>query len=128
MDHWDRVEKLTSFAVTDEHLTLLRHAYVDWNYCESGAPAIDCKRPYGNSDVSRDMAELLHPEFGEMREGAASDWLDDNAARLSRLHAETGVALQIALCVGEFRTGHYRRKPYLSRSWRRADGEPAVSS
>lgn len=119
--HWDQMQWLDDFTVTDEHLTLLRHARVDWDGCEFGAPAIDGKRPYGKSDVLRSMAELLHPEFKDMRSGAAMDWLEDNADRLGRLHAETGVALQIALVTGEFRTGRYRREKYACRSWQRVD-------
>ena len=30
-----------------------------WDDCEFGAPAIDCKRPYGNSDVYNDIAKIL---------------------------------------------------------------------
>lgn len=48
----------TRFALTDQHLTLLRSAYVRWEDCEFGAPAIDYKRPYGNSDVVGDMAMI----------------------------------------------------------------------
>jgi hypothetical protein len=33
--------------------------YITWDDCEFGAPACDCKRPYGNSDVYGDMAEIL---------------------------------------------------------------------
>jgi hypothetical protein len=44
---------------TADHITLIRNAYWRWEDCEHGAPAIDCKRPFGNSDVAGDLAELL---------------------------------------------------------------------
>ena len=56
---YDKIRNVTEFTVTDEHLKLLRGAYVGWDDCEFGAPAIDCKRPYGNSDVIADIAEIL---------------------------------------------------------------------
>lgn len=30
-----------------------------WDDCETGAPAIDPKRPYGNSSVASDVLEIL---------------------------------------------------------------------
>lgn len=39
--------------------------YVGWDDCEYGAPAIDCKRPYGNSSVEEDIAEILGWEVDE---------------------------------------------------------------
>ena len=47
------------FLVLEEHLKLLKHAYVGWNDCEFGAPGMDCKRPFGNSGVFADIAEIL---------------------------------------------------------------------
>ena len=55
--YYRRMRNVTEFTVTEEHLKLLRRAYVDWEDCEFGAPAIDCKRPYGNSDVIADIGE-----------------------------------------------------------------------
>lgn len=47
------------FTVTSEHLKLLRRANITWDSREFSAPAIDCKRPYGNSSVYSDIAEIL---------------------------------------------------------------------
>lgn len=44
---------------TADHMTLLRATYWNWNDCEFGAASMDPKRPYGNSDVDGDLAELL---------------------------------------------------------------------
>lgn len=107
------------FELTEQHLTLLRHAYVVWGGYEFGAPAINPKRPYGNSDVLTDIAKLLHPEFVAMREGAQADWLEDNVNRLERVHEETQTALQIVLVTGQMQPGRYvREEEYDRRSWR----------
>lgn len=102
---------MSTFTVTEQHLTLLRNAYVDWDDCEFGAPCIDPKWPYGGSDGVDDIAEILGervqapPEWNE----ATGDWVDNNQyERLTRLHRETETALQIVLAprVG---TGRRRR-------------------
>lgn len=119
------------FTVTDQHLALLRVAYVSWDDCEFGAPAIDCKRPYGNSLVERDIATILNePEWQTVLaeddrhedEAGQEFYLSRNRDRLVRLHAETGVALQIALATGRFAAGQYRLKSnYDDTSWERVD-------
>lgn len=108
----------TEFELTEQHVTLLRHAWVDWEGCEFGAPAINCKRPYGNSDVLTDIAKLLHPEYVAMREGAQIDWMEDNAARLRTVHEETQTALQIVLATGQMQPGVYIRDTGYDRDWR----------
>lgn len=91
---------MNEFTVTADHLTLLRAAYLRWDDCEFGAPAIDPKRPYGNSDVIGDIAELLDIELDE----------DDDfqADHFERLHRETLTVLQLAIATGELREGTYR--------------------
>jgi hypothetical protein len=117
---FDVVRTVTEFTVTDDHLRLLRRAYVHWNQGEFGAPSIDSKRPYGNSNVFGDIAEILGiPE---------SEWADEDLSpsvdyewRFLRLHVGTAVALQIALETGEFRTGRYTRgRDWDDRMWRRS--------
>jgi hypothetical protein len=44
---------------TVDHLTLLKQTCWRMSDCEFGAAEIDGKRPYGNSDVEDDLAELL---------------------------------------------------------------------
>ena len=56
---FDVIRDTRRFTVTDEHLRLLRRAHVTWVDAEFGAPEIDGKRPYGNSDVYSDIAEIL---------------------------------------------------------------------
>jgi len=64
---FDSISRVREFTVTEGHLRLLRHAWVDWDQGEGyGAPGINPKKPYGNSDVERDIAEIL--------EAPDSDW------------------------------------------------------
>ncbi len=110
----------TTFTVTEDHLKLLRCAYVGWDDCEFGAPAIDCKRPYGNSDVITDIAEILHPgTHAALDEEAYDRWEGENRMRLYNLHRETQTVLQIAISTGEFRTGMYRLPRGYGRAWER---------
>lgn len=106
-----------TFEITDEHLTLLRSMYVGWCGDEFGAPEIDPKRPYGNSDVVGDVVELLDWHLVDF------DSNDDPAVAMSErateLHHETQTALQVVLRVGEFKSGSYVADKYR-RNWRPA--------
>lgn len=110
--------ELQEFEVTNDHLKLLRAAYVSWDDCEFGAPEINPKRPYGNSDVVNDIAEIL-----EIESDTKDSWGDDAFSeeveeRLRKLHKETQTALQIALVTGKFEAGVYVA-PAWSVAWRK---------
>jgi len=103
------------FELKEEHIKLLRHMYVRWDDCEFGAPSIDCKRPYGNSRVHKDIAKIL---------GIKGIIIDDEEIfsqeqinLMNKLHKETEIALQIVLITGEFRSGEYIADDYLD-NWR----------
>jgi hypothetical protein len=106
---------IRQFRVLPEHITLLQNAYVDWWDCEYGAPAIDCKRPYGNSRVARDIARLLGAKLDEDGEIELSD---EEEARLRRLHEETATALQIFLRTGTMTPGLYEATSW-QENWKR---------
>lgn len=105
---------LTQFEVTPEHITLLRHAVVRWEDGEYGAPAIDCKRPYGNSGVEFDVAEILR----WVKPNDYDALTDEMRERASAIHAATEHALQIFLSTGEMKPGRYVRVSY--NEWRPA--------
>lgn len=92
------------FELKEEHIKLLKKAYVGWQDCEYGAPEIDPKRPYGNSYVSGDIADILNfdveDELTDKQEDLAWDF-----------HKETEIALQIILStLGEpIKFGKYRQ-------------------
>lgn len=104
-----------TFVVTDDHLKLLQHAYVGWEDCEFGAPAIDCKRPYGNSSVYLDIAEILgiEPEGDDDGYGER-DFTRDQKDAMRKFHVETQTVLQIALATGSFEPGTYICPKYSS--------------
>lgn len=109
-------DKIETFVVTEDHLKLLRRAYVGWDDCEFGAPAIDCKRPYGNSDVLGDIAEIIDPEgycrACEISDEAVESYIAEHEDVFRKLHVETQTVLQIALKSGEFKAGTYARQSY----------------
>lgn len=104
------------FVLTADHLKLLRAANVTWYEIETGAPAIDGKRPYGNSNVIDDIADILgidgFLDHESTRHLSAQEY-DYCRAR----HAETETALQIVLASGEFTPGTYRTSDAYSRDW-----------
>ncbi len=82
----------TEFTITEEHMKLLERMYIGWEDCEFGAPAVDCKRPYGNSYVYGDIAEILGIKPEGEEEG---EFTDDQKAEMAGLHAEMQTVLQI---------------------------------
>lgn len=90
---------MKEFELKEEHLKLLREAYVRWDSCEYGAPAIDSKRPFGNSGrhtILLEMAEILGiPTFKDY-EGNDSI-TQEQAEYLEVLWRDTDKALQIVL-------------------------------
>jgi hypothetical protein len=115
---FDVIRNTQRFTVTDEHLQLLRSAYVWWDDLEFGAPGINPKRPYGNSNVYGDIAQILGIPDSEWMSPDA-ELIPDAQWRFLRLHVETAIALQIALATGEFRTGRYvREDPHGGPGWK----------
>lgn len=107
------------FVLTEDHLKLLRAMFVSWDDCEFGAPAVDPKRPYGNSSVYEDMAEILGVVGEEMEDGYPC-LSPAQCERLYDLHRETLDALQILLRHGDLLCGTYESSRYLG-TWERVD-------
>lgn len=133
---FDSLEKATEFTVTEAHLKLVRHLSgggVHWMDECYGTPYFDMKRPYGNSDVPKDVAEIVGaPDSDweideELAEGGS--YTEDELKRLRpeaedrylRLHVETAIALWIVLAVGEFRPGRYIRSETWTTDWQLAE-------
>jgi hypothetical protein len=110
---------LDEFRLTQEHVTLLQHMYVEWSDVEYGAPEIDPKRPYGNSDVVDDICQMLGLETMPDSENEGEFVFSHHARRhAASLHLETETALQIVLATGSFRLGLYHLPVrYDRRSW-----------
>lgn len=106
---------MNQFELTQDHIALLTSGriYVGWQDCETGAPEIDPKRPYGNSYVPGDVAEILGwpvDEDGELSE--------EDEERALALHRETDTALQVVLNAKTFEPGIYVADQYRV-NWRR---------
>jgi hypothetical protein len=93
------------FVVNGAHLRLLprlKFEYGDW--LEFGAPCVDPKRPYGNSDVYGDLRGILGERPDE---------------ELLRLHREMTTVLQILLRNGSVAAGEYNARQYFA-DWTRS--------
>lgn len=105
------------FTVTKDHLRLIRHMHIDWNGDESGAPTVDPKRPYGNSDVALDVIDVLG--WTAMMDPDDWDVRPEQRDKAMALHRATATALQIVLCTGKFEPGTYvQTERYRALSWR----------
>ena len=94
------------FTLTEEHIKLLSKMVVGWQDCEFGAPEINPKRPYGNSSVILDMAEILGME-SMVCPHCDTPLEEQDEDKLNDLHKETETALQIVLSTQSFKPGKY---------------------
>ena len=110
--------RINRFVMTEDHIKLLRRMYVGWGDCETGAPAIDPKRPYGNSSVNDDIHQILTGEPINCGENTRRNLTEDEDKKYSKLHTETQEALQIVLHTGKFEPGTYEKEEY-GMDWKR---------
>lgn len=103
------------FTITEEHLKLLQRMYVSWEDCEFGAPSIDCKRPYGNSDVYGDIAEILGIKSSDDED---EPFTEAQHKAMNKIHKEMKTVLQIGVRLLKFEVGSYECESYLS-NWRK---------
>jgi hypothetical protein len=105
------------FTLTPEHILLLRQMCVNWQDCETGAPEIDPKRPYGNREVTTDIHAILTGESVGYA-GSARDALTETEERTYlALHRTMDTALEVVLRTGAFVPGVYVSDPYR-HNWR----------
>lgn len=130
-------EDLTQFEIREEHLKLLKEMEVGWNDCEFGAPEIDPKRPYGNSDGVDDVARLIGykknknnvefdkeeaREYDEIEEYLNEcEWTEKAHDYLYNLHKEMETVLQIVLSTLSFKKGKYKREDKYTSQWKEVD-------
>lgn len=82
---------MQTFKITEEHIKLVKKLYIEYeDFCEFGAPAVNPKRPYGNSDVYGDIGEILGIEPNENGE-----FTDEQYDYMLKLHKELETVLQI---------------------------------
>jgi hypothetical protein len=99
------------------HLNLLKRTSISWDDCEYGAPAIDCKRPYGNSDVEDDIAEIIKLPKKDNWDFEEESWSGKSAFYMDDLHKQTKVALQIILHCQTFKLGWYKKRKDGWQEW-----------
>lgn len=104
---------MSKFTLTEEHLKLLENAEIRWEDCEFGAPAIDCKRPYGNSSAEYDICEILGIKEDESNED--NPYSREDLDYANKVHGETETALSIILQTRSFTLGIYESIDY---KWR----------
>lgn len=114
---------MKTFILKEEHIKLLSNSYVAWNqgYSEFGAPCIDSKRPYGNSDIIGDIYQILEGkrlDENELEKQGIDycDFCDKLYEDYKKLHEETETALQIILHTKDFQIGTYRSSRY-GKDW-----------
>jgi len=101
------LEEIKRFEVKEQHLKLISKMWVQYNdYTEFGAPEIDPKRPYGNSDVYDDIAEILNIK----KKG--DDFTAKQEKEMLQLHMDTAIAIQIFFVTGKMETGIYEKSQY----------------
>lgn len=108
-----------TFELTEDHIKLINRMYVD--FCDEGydgAPAVNLKRPYGNSYVIGDLYEIVHDK--EAPDDPYGEISEEEQERLMELHRETAIALQIVLSTLKFEPGlYYRPGKYERQKWKR---------
>lgn len=120
----ENIERLRKFTITENHLKLLRNMYVDWDDCEYGAPCINPKRPYGNSDVETDIAEIIKFPKQNNWDKEEENWSEEAQEKLYYIHKEMQIVLQICLHLGKFEIGEYvKENDYDSLSWKKLSEE-----
>lgn len=107
------------FALSKSHIKLLRRVYIDWFDCEYGAPCIDPKRPYGNSDVEQDVCEIMEWKKTDVDEDGEPCYTGKQRAAARKLHKELDTALQIVLFAQSFEPGKYESIDICNQRWSR---------
>jgi hypothetical protein len=112
------------FDLTEEHVKLIRRFYIRWDGAYEGAPAVDSKRPFGNSDWEEDICEILGIEPIE------HDDMEDEIIypkgtreRVTALFHELREALQVVCASGSFEPGRYETEKYHETGWKRSDDD-----
>lgn len=100
------------FELTNDHLKLIQEMNIGYNEgCEFGAPNVDPKRPYGNSDVYNDIGEILGIK-PEQEDDWGNEFSNDQIDYMNKIHRQTAKALQVILSSKSFSTGFYEADMY----------------
>lgn len=102
------------FTLTENHIKLIRNLWIE-DYGEG--PTVDPRRPYGNSDIEKDIVRILElPTFTD-RYGEES-FTEETSNNAIQYHREMVRALQIMCTLSDIKPGIYRQvEEWDSRSW-----------
>ncbi len=110
---------LEIFTLTADHVKLLRRMLIDSDPCVPFSRiGPGTKRPFGNSDIASDMAEILGIQRIEVDNGV-SFLPQHTIPRMAAIWADLSKALQVVLSSGSFEPGEYR--PVDWRTWERIE-------
>ena len=113
--------KNKSFVVKEEHVKLLQRAHFRYeNYFDFGAPTMDSKRPYGDSDVYRSIAEILGwvGESDSPYTGDGVEYSDEQRKAMLKIHKEMTTVLEILAKNLSIELGEYEASGYGS-NWKK---------
>lgn len=110
-------ESVTEFELKQVHLDLLKETNIQWDDCEFGAPEIDPKRPYGNSNVEDDIADIIKLSKSNNWNEEEEQWTEKAFDYMEDLHRQTQIALEIVLHCQSFKLGKYKKLDVYSDKW-----------
>ena len=99
----------TEFTVTKDHIKLARNIVFDWNDSEEmplGRLMMDRRRPYGDSDIPKSVAEAIGLKGVEVSSGEIFLTKSQEDYCL-KLHREMEIVMQIVVETGKFKSGNY---------------------
>lgn len=107
---------MKTFELKEEHIKLIERMYWEYSDCETGGPAVNGKRPYGNSYVPPDVAEILGVELSEDDD----EKYEEQVKELMQYHYDSHIAIEIILQTKSFKTGTYKNvaDPYHKTKWK----------
>ena len=111
------------FTVTEDHIKLLEQLNIGWYTGENDAPAVDSKRPFGNSDLEGDIIEITGRLSLEEIDECEGDIPAEHREWAQAIYLEMAWVLEImtkrarqGIVPGEYRCDRYRR------NWTLVDG------
>lgn len=100
------MEVIKRLKVEQHHIDLLKLMYIDMNYGDGCGPGCNTKRPYGNSDICRDIANVL--DYDD------EDLTSEQYDVIWKVHEEMVCVLQILCdnCEDGIKLGVYESSEY----------------
>ena len=82
------------------------------------SPVVNYNRPYGNSDIEGDIAEILGISDNKRHEDDYPWYKPEDVKYMMKLHSEMGKVIQIILATGLTEPGEYECEEY-SIQWKK---------